>query len=398
MKKILYIIIIILLFLTGCTSKASVEDLEESEWQPIINDVTEYDYEIDFSLPLDENEHHWYYEQLDETQKLFYQQVKDYFSVSNYEYLDKFHRVLKITNLVLRDMPANKMSYQKYNVIDNPEMRAYFNKALVALHYDYPEILLLTSFYPIGITSSAISEITDDNKTDYQIESILIGSNQMYVPDSFTYEKLINGMNETFTELDPLVENQSTLKGKLKIITEYMNSHIVYNDEAVNSCYKDELGNEHCNEDMDYTQSLYGAFVDYDDDGMIETVCKGWSDATVAICNHYGINCAYASGSGHAYTFVQMDDNKWYILDVLWSMPDDNWAWFLGGTDTKDGVGNKLIEESAHAPTPILYSSRGKIWKAEAFYDEIYTYEYLDEGFTYYFEIPELSKERYTGD
>ncbi len=62
------------------------------------------------------------------------------------------------------------------------------------------------------------------------------------------------------------------------------------------------------------------------------SVCEGYSKGFKIICDNLGIPCIlvvgnYTSDSGHMWNYVQMDDGKWYAVDVTW---DDN--------DGKNGI------------------------------------------------------------
>lgn len=82
----------------------------------------------------------------------------------------------------------------------------------------------------------------------------------------------------------------------------------------------------------------YGALVEGD------SVCQGYAEAFKLICNYYKIPCVLltgtANGGGHMWNAVQMDDGKWYLLDVTWDDQTDSYGifydFFLIGLNTKD--------------------------------------------------------------
>lgn len=92
---------------------------------------------------------------------------------------------------------------------------------------------------------------------------------------------------------------------------------------------------------------VIGCFIDG------ECVCQGYSEAFRLLCNYYHIPCTNphgtANGGGHMWNAVQMDNGKWYLLDVTW---DDQssiyYDFFLVGTQTKDTYFGKKAFSVSH--------------------------------------------------
>lgn len=87
-----------------------------------------------------------------------------------------------------------------------------------------------------------------------------------------------------------------------------------------------------------------------------KTVCDGYSKAFKMICDANGIpsliiaGYGYASGSwgGHAWNYVQLEDGRWYALDVTWIDSAKTKDYFLVGSKTRDSDG--LSFEDTHDP------------------------------------------------
>lgn len=93
-----------------------------------------------------------------------------------------------------------------------------------------------------------------------------------------------------------------------------------------------------------------------------ETVCDGYSKAIKMVCDKYEIPCIVVagygyspilfglllSGGGHAWNYVQMEDGKWYALDLTWDDADTGvgYDFFLIGSDTKDSSTNLPFKTS----------------------------------------------------
>lgn len=59
-----------------------------------------------------------------------------------------------------------------------------------------------------------------------------------------------------------------------------------------------------------YNQSSYGLLLE----GI--AICDGFSQSVKLLCNELDIPCIIIGNAGHAWNLVQMDDGKWYLLDL----------------------------------------------------------------------------------
>ena len=92
--------------------------------------------------------------------------------------------------------------------------------------------------------------------------------------------------------------------------------------------------------------SIYGALVDG------RSVCQGYAQAFKALCDRSGITCicvvGTAQGENHMWNYVRMEDGLWYAIDTTW---DDRtpvrYTYFLVGSDTiTDSDKNKTFSET----------------------------------------------------
>lgn len=111
----------------------------------------------------------------------------------------------------------------------------------------------------------------------------------------------------------------------VKSVHDYLCNNAYYPD--LNS--SDYIGNAH---------DAYGALVEG------RTVCEGYAEAFKLICNYYNIPAVCITGDAggpHMWNAVQMDDGKWYFLDITWDDQTDTslgvlYDFFLIGSNTKD--------------------------------------------------------------
>lgn len=89
-----------------------------------------------------------------------------------------------------------------------------------------------------------------------------------------------------------------------------------------------------------------------------KTVCDGYSKAIKMICDANNIPsiivCGYGGTSrdydwgGHAWNYIQLEDGRWYALDVTWIDSARTKDYFLVGSKTRDSQG--LSFEYTHDP------------------------------------------------
>ena len=61
-------------------------------------------------------------------------------------------------------------------------------------------------------------------------------------------------------------------------------------------------------------------------------VCESYAKALKVLCDKLGIPCVLVDGANHMWNYVQMEDEKWYAVDVTWNDPTV--------TDVTDKVSN----------------------------------------------------------
>lgn len=95
------------------------------------------------------------------------------------------------------------------------------------------------------------------------------------------------------------------------------------------------------------------------------SVCEGYAESMKLLCDYYGIPCilvrGYAGFGGalgfHMWNAVQMEDGKWYLVDITWDDQEDRgtyYDFFLVGTETEDiHFGGSAFADS-HLPSGIF--------------------------------------------
>ena len=121
--------------------------------------------------------------------------------------------------------------------------------------------------------------------------------------------------------------------------------------------------------DYSFSQTSYDAF------GALSTgksVCEGYAKAFKLACDRAGIPCIVVSGTGtntqggteaHAWNYVQMENGKWYAVDLTWNDQDQAgkifYDYFLVGGDTvASNFGGKTFSQSHTASGKLIPSNQ----------------------------------------
>lgn len=130
---------------------------------------------------------------------------------------------------------------------------------------------------------------------------------------------------------------------KLKSIHDYLANNLVYDDTIAEPNIFDS----------------YGALVT----GVC--VCEGYAEAFKLLCDREGIPCITVIGTGnggaHKWNMVQMEDNKWYLVDSTWDDQTSNiyYSYFLVGSNTKAPFftnNSSVADSTVHVNTGKLFS------------------------------------------
>lgn len=76
-----------------------------------------------------------------------------------------------------------------------------------------------------------------------------------------------------------------------------------------------------------------------------KSVCEGYAEAFKLICDRENIPCilvvGYGNGGAHEWNYVQMEDGKWYGVDVTWADQGEDgiyYDFFIVGSETLNAV------------------------------------------------------------
>ena len=184
-----------------------------------------------------------------------------------------------------------------------PEISA----ALFTFTRDHPEVFWLSGRFSWGYLTSGdqltcMLLLKDSSSSGYDIRE-----------DEFQSETLIRSMIAKMENAcDDIFANfpqSGTRYEQVDYLNDWLTTHNQYNKVDLNE------PRAHC---------CLSALLE-ESQGQYAPVCEGYATAFKVLCDLKGIPCVLESGitdsGGHMWNLVQMEDGKWYAVDVTWNDP-----------------------------------------------------------------------------
>ena len=243
-----------------------------------------------------------YYEQLDEFGKFFYTSLKDHPTQLNS--VDISDRKIIVYGSI-KETPDGNVFVPRDDTEQGKidDINTLFQKSVVALNYDHPELSWL-----LNAGTSIYFSFSGNDANGYTMTAFT--STPVSVPD------FASDMSAMYNKIDNIVSKapSTTLQEKLKFFHDEICKLTRYNDEAA------KWVGESLPNNLLYAWSPYGTFTGQ------PVVCEGYARAFKMLCDKANIPCALIGGIGntgaHMWNAVQMDDGKWYGVDVTWDDQD----------------------------------------------------------------------------
>ena len=259
----------------------------------------------------DINTRTYYYDKLNDRQKYFYNWLKDF--CDNFE--EKFESspedfVVREKDILYRIdlahmLPANPSQADFDNLVDD------YHYAWCALIADEPLYECLGGI--VGYSSSGP-----------------IPGEKPYLKASFKFcfEFLtVDVMNRAEARIQQIVDtvNSGDRYTKLRKLTHYLMTNTFYDPYSTDYLFFDELGNVLFTFSPDinavgaYTFDGRGLVYDASAYGLLLeniAICSGYMNSVKVLCDRLDIPCIIMGNKGHGWNLVQMEDGKWYRLDL----------------------------------------------------------------------------------
>ena len=220
------------------------------------------------------------------------------------------------------DLPA-KMTIEYKNVDD------YFN--------NYNEAMKLRVTFALKLSEPLAYWTWEKNKIDFETvytKSGNIGTlsaitlklelGDAYADDPTTDYNELSAMISTLEhEVNKFTPKSTDRRGIIKEINDYLTGLVTYDPN---------YGTE---KESPFAHDAYGALASSNH----YAVCDGYSKAFLLLCNKMNIPCMIDVGMSlpslvnHAWNYVQMENEKWYAMDVTWNDGTNN-GYFLAGAKT----------------------------------------------------------------
>ena len=205
----------------------------------------------------------------------------------------------------------------------NTKIADMIDSSFFAFTYDHPE-----AFWVRGLSYSGAV------KSNGELVSLYLTFTEYY-PNAFSEMNIVNaGITSAVNSINSSRESGSRYH-TLKAIHDYICNNVSYDYDVLEG---GAYAGEHA-EDQTVAPLFGGGRRGH------KYVCAGYAASLKLLCERFGIPCVriYGSAGGpHAWNLVQMEDGKWYAVDVTWD--DGNtidYTYFLVGSD---------IFNSEHSP------------------------------------------------
>lgn len=246
-----------------------------------------------------------YYEQLNAEQKNFYQELSVLKARDNHSI--SVEPISAITFTSITKNPTEQETVSVFETISDIVIPAF-----IAYLYDNPIVFWYNNNSEFGMSYDGYNI---GGVWQWEVEAIDLNLtvSDTYKPDTESY------FNQTLNAIGSFNTTATTRYEILKDIHDYLCENVIY---VLNG---------------EYAHEPYGALVEG------EAVCEGYAKAFKLLCDKYDIPCALIIGEGitdsgsepHMWNYVQMQDGKWYGVDVTW---DDQsiiyYDFFLSGSET----------------------------------------------------------------
>lgn len=221
------------------------------------------------------------------------------------------------------------VGWEAGNFQDDPalvELKETVLSAEAAFYPDHPEAYWISGFdYYVGY------EITG---TEGRLTYIRISSCSWYTNAYAEFDKVEQGIQTAVKSIEKSRASDSRYD-TLVAIHNYICENVEYDYEALEVDHKSDRYRR--------TQSAAMLF-----NGTGKFVCAGYARAFKILCDKFDIPCVDVRGGNHAWNNVQMEDGKWYAVDVTWDDGEPyDFEYFLVGSNTE--IWGSTFSES-HVP------------------------------------------------
>lgn len=293
----------------------------------------------------------YFYDQLNDLDKQIYDTIDSEIDLILDGTIDKIEFVIPDQYNIYLDKAENESEKDRYYYYDENDNEIDYNltKAIFTyLGYDHIEYFWLNNkTISLGIGYNPVSN---------RIGSLIfLSGNSKYAPpyDASSAPKEIEKVDSRTNDIITDIPDNATRYKKLQIINDWLVDNNTYNPYVAAG---DEVSYNKANKVawMLTSALLYGT----GEDTAMYPVCEGYAEAFKLLCDSLDIPCVILTSDTHEWNAVQMDDGKWYYVDVTYNDPviSDSYSDEIKAEIIENyrhrhflvGEGNKDINDDAH--------------------------------------------------
>ena len=256
----------------------------------------------------------YFYDQLNDLDKQIYDTIDSEIDLILDGTIDKIEFVIPDQYNIYLDKAENESEKDRYYYYDENDNEIDYNltKAIFTyLGYDHIEYFWLNN--------KTISLGIGYNQVSNRIGSLIfLSGNSKYAPpyDASSAPKEIEKVDSRTNDIITDIPDNATRYKKLQIINDWLVDNNTYNPYVAAG---DEVSYNKANKVawMLTSALLYGN----GNETAKYPVCEGYAEAFKFLCDSMDIPCIIVTSKTHEWNAVQMDDGKWYYVDVTFNDP-----------------------------------------------------------------------------
>ena len=248
--------------------------------------------------------------QLEGNSKAIYDQLVENYVINYKDHLDSLKISFNLPEVISFDAVVKNGKFFKEG--EGYEAASYrlgreMQAATDAFSYDFPQAFWFKgSAYSCGITCKADASSSTGYTGTFTIFTFDPSNRQCRENAHKRMGDFMVAVQKTVKKLQAETTGM-TREQKVKAIHDYICKNVIYNNDG-----------------SSWVHSAGSLFLDENP----AFVCEGYAKSMRILCYYMGINCACVSGLArstatgsagpHMWNYIQMEDNRWYLVDATW--------------------------------------------------------------------------------
>lgn len=208
-----------------------------------------------------------------------------------------------------------------------------FKNISAAIGYDHPELFYFEGFDYVFIWEGDDNDYFEDGETVTDLLFYINGSSKY---TSQTIPVIKKEIEDTLEPYRTVFDNCGSRIELLRAFYDYIYENAEYDYDYLDLYNSDRTK-------LDYSEyNIQGCIVNN------KCLCQGYAETFKYLCDLYHIPCLTPVSSNHMWNAVELEDGKWYVVDVTWDDEQETNKYFLKSPDdicegTKFSDNHKLL-------------------------------------------------------